>query len=50
MNHEPNGVIRAVDCVGMEAVNARGESDEGIILRNMINVVAQNGGTGQISG
>lgn len=48
MKHEPNGVTRAVDCVGMEAVNARGESEEGIILRNMINVVAQNGGIGQI--
>lgn len=48
MNHEPNGVTRAVDCVGMEAVNARGDSDEGIILRNMIDAVAQNGGIGQI--
>ncbi|EYE96413.1 alcohol dehydrogenase [Aspergillus ruber CBS 135680] len=48
MNHEPNGVTRAVDCVGMEAVNARGDSDEGIILRNMIDAVAQNGGIGQV--
>lgn len=48
LSHEPNGVTRAVDCVGMEAVNAQGELDEGVILRNMVQVVGQYGGIGQI--
>ncbi|KAJ5623011.1 hypothetical protein N7490_011616 [Penicillium lividum] len=45
---EPNGVTRAVDCVGMEAVNREGKIDENVVLGNMIRVVSSQGGIGQI--
>ncbi|OJJ81288.1 glutathione-independent formaldehyde dehydrogenase [Aspergillus glaucus CBS 516.65] len=45
---EPNGVTRAVDCVGMEAVNREGEIQENIVLENMIRVASSQGGIGQI--
>lgn len=48
LSYEPNGVTRAVDCVGMEAVNSEGQLDEGNVINNMINVVAVGGGIGQI--
>lgn len=48
LQHEPNGVTRAVDCVGMEAVNSRGEVQEDIVINNLVRVVATNGGIGQI--
>lgn len=48
MSLEPNGVTRAVDCVGMEAVNRDGRIQEDIVLQNMIGVAASQGGLGQI--
>lgn len=41
---EPNGVTRAVDCVGFEAVNATGHREDGLIPRNLLAVTAQQGG------
>ncbi|GKZ51334.1 hypothetical protein AbraIFM66951_005481 [Aspergillus brasiliensis] len=41
---EPNGVTRALDCVGFEAVNATGHRVDGIVPRNLISVAAQQGG------
>ncbi|KAK6391157.1 hypothetical protein LTR81_026795 [Elasticomyces elasticus] len=46
--YEPRGVSRSVDCVGMEAVDAHNHKDEGIVLRNMVDVTASGGGIGQI--
>ncbi|KAK3629684.1 hypothetical protein LTR56_017890 [Elasticomyces elasticus] len=46
--YEPHGVSRSVDCVGMEAVNAHNHKDEGVVMRNMIDVTASGGGIGQI--
>ncbi|KAL2853467.1 hypothetical protein BJY01DRAFT_244085 [Aspergillus pseudoustus] len=45
-NSQPNGVIRSVDCVGYEAVNASGQGDLGIVMQNMVNVTAVGGGIG----
>ncbi|KAL4910560.1 hypothetical protein BDW74DRAFT_184438 [Aspergillus multicolor] len=41
---EPNGVTRALDCVGFEAVNATGHRTDGIVPRNLLSVAAQQGG------
>ncbi|KAK4894804.1 hypothetical protein LTR49_028340 [Elasticomyces elasticus] len=46
--YETCGVSRSVDCVGMEAVDAHNYKDEGIVLRNMVDVTASGGGIGQI--
>lgn len=48
LEHEPLGVTRALDCVGMEAINAQGDLQEDIVLQNMVGVAAQNGGLGQV--
>ncbi|KAL6412967.1 putative alcohol dehydrogenase protein [Ilyonectria robusta] len=45
---EPNGVTRSVDCVGYEAVNAQGEIELGIVLRNMISITSDYGGVGVV--
>ncbi|KAF7556167.1 hypothetical protein G7Z17_g1613 [Cylindrodendrum hubeiense] len=45
---EPSGVTRSVDCVGYEAVNAQGEVELGIVLRNMMNVTSRYGGIGVV--
>lgn len=45
---EPDGVMRSLDCVGMEPVNANLELQEDIVVGNMIAVTHQNGGMGQI--
>ncbi|KKY16942.1 putative alcohol dehydrogenase superfamily zinc-containing [Diplodia seriata] len=45
---EPNGVRRAVDCVGMEAVSANGTLDPAIVTRQMVAVTGAQGGIGQI--
>ncbi|GKZ35507.1 hypothetical protein AbraIFM66950_006169 [Aspergillus brasiliensis] len=45
---EPNGVIRSVDCVGFEAVNQTLQMDSNIIVRQMVNVTARNGGIGGV--
>ncbi|PSN60794.1 alcohol dehydrogenase [Corynespora cassiicola Philippines] len=45
---EPNGVTRSVDCVGYEAVNAQGEIELGIVLRNMMNITSDYGGIGVV--
>ena len=41
---EPNGVTRALDCVGFESVNSTGQRDDGIVPRQLLSVVAQQGG------
>lgn len=41
---EPNGVTRALDCVGFEAVNATGQRTDGIVPRDLISVAADLGG------
>ncbi|KAL4793090.1 chaperonin 10-like protein [Aspergillus venezuelensis] len=45
---EPEGVTRAIDCVGIEAVNRNGTIQENLILEQMINVVSKQGGIGQV--
>lgn len=45
---EPDGVARAVDCVGYEAVNENLEPEENVILRHMVAVLANGGGIGGI--
>ncbi|KDN71711.1 putative alcohol dehydrogenase GroES-like domain-containing protein [Colletotrichum sublineola] len=44
--HEPNGVMRSVDCVGMEALNSHLERDADIVLGQMVNVTHYGGGMG----
>lgn len=46
LRHEPGGVVRSVDCVGMEAVDVHGRADQGVVLRNMVAVTATRGGIG----
>ncbi|KAF4474378.1 putative zinc-type alcohol dehydrogenase-like protein AdhB [Colletotrichum fructicola Nara gc5] len=46
--HEPSGVMRSVDCVGMEALNADLERDASIVVNQMINVTHFGGGVGQL--
>ncbi|WYZ36865.1 hypothetical protein EsH8_II_000371 [Colletotrichum jinshuiense] len=46
--YEPLGVIRAVDAVGMEAINANGTMQQDIVLSQMIELVATGGGIGQV--
>ncbi|PVH75387.1 alcohol dehydrogenase [Cadophora sp. DSE1049] len=48
MAFEPAGVTRAIDCVGMDSVNAEGQFQTGLVLTNMIRVAAYQGGLGQI--
>ncbi|KAH8424619.1 uncharacterized protein LDX57_002363 [Aspergillus melleus] len=48
LEREPLGVTRALDCVGMEAINTKGDLQEGIVLQNMVGVAAQNGGLGKV--
>lgn len=48
IKHELNGVTRAVDCVGMEAVNSNGDIQENIVVENMVSVAATQGGIGQV--
>ena len=48
LSYEPFGVQRVVDCVGMEAVDANGNPDQGLVTRNMVRVAAQNAGLGQV--
>ncbi|KAI0098993.1 alcohol dehydrogenase [Hypoxylon sp. NC0597] len=43
---EPTGVRRGVDAVGYEAVNATGQIDETIVVRQLVNVTAHRGGIG----
>ncbi|KAF4823410.1 putative zinc-type alcohol dehydrogenase-like protein YbdR [Colletotrichum siamense] len=45
---EPGGVRRVVDCVGFEAVNATGQQDSSIVLRQALDVVSSNGGIGVV--
>lgn len=46
--HEPRGVMRSLDCVGIEAVNSSLLPDEGIIVRQMIALTHFGGGIGQV--
>ncbi|KAF4474789.1 putative zinc-type alcohol dehydrogenase-like protein YycR [Colletotrichum fructicola Nara gc5] len=45
---EPRGVMRTVDCVGMEALNSSLEMDESVVVRQMIEVTHFGGGIGQL--
>jgi threonine dehydrogenase-like Zn-dependent dehydrogenase len=45
---EPGGVMRSIDCVGIEAVNAKLQPDEGIVVRQMIDITHFGGGIGQV--
>lgn len=47
--HEPTGVTRAADCVGLEALNADLEFEPSIIVRQMANVTGFEGGLGQVA-
>ncbi|EEU34479.1 uncharacterized protein NECHADRAFT_98184 [Fusarium vanettenii 77-13-4] len=44
--HEPDGVIRSLDCVGAEALNNQLERQQNIILNQMIEVTRARGGIG----
>ncbi|KAI8271809.1 hypothetical protein K4K59_011947 [Colletotrichum sp. SAR11_240] len=44
--YEPNGVMRSVDCVGMEAVNSRLQMQSDIVMRQMVEVAHYGGGLG----
>ncbi|KAI8711057.1 putative Alcohol dehydrogenase [Fusarium sp. LHS14.1] len=46
LEHEPNGVMRSVDCVGMESLNANLEIDEDILIHQMVAVTHASGGLG----
>lgn len=43
--YEPQGVIRSADCVGYEAVEAQGNIEQDIVVRNMIAVTAPQAST-----
>ncbi|KAI3534591.1 alcohol dehydrogenase GroES-like domain-containing protein [Colletotrichum abscissum] len=45
---EPDGVMRTVDCVGMEALNSSLQMDESTITQQMIDVAHFKGGMGQL--
>lgn len=45
---EPTGAQRAVDCVGLEALNDKLAFDPSIIVRQMVNVTGFEGGLGQV--
>ncbi|KAG4283235.1 alcohol dehydrogenase GroES-like domain-containing protein [Fusarium proliferatum] len=45
---EPSGVKRAVDCVGLEALNSSLAFEPSIIVRQMVNVTGFEGGLGQV--
>ncbi|KAH7007916.1 hypothetical protein B0J12DRAFT_587413 [Macrophomina phaseolina] len=46
--YEPTGVMRSVDCVGMEALNANLEFEPAIVTQQMVEVTHFEGGIGQI--
>ncbi|KAL4985924.1 hypothetical protein BDW68DRAFT_198484 [Aspergillus falconensis] len=46
--HEPSGVMRSVDCVGMEALNAQLNHQQDIVVQQMISVTHVGGGIGQV--
>lgn len=48
MGYEPNGVMRSVDCVGIEALNSSLQHEPNIILNQMVNVTHIGGGIGQV--
>ncbi|WYZ33736.1 hypothetical protein EsH8_I_000012 [Colletotrichum jinshuiense] len=48
MNHEPNGVMRSIDCVGIEALNSTLGHEPNIILNQMVNLTHVGGGIGQV--
>ncbi|KAF4775053.1 alcohol dehydrogenase GroES-like domain-containing protein [Colletotrichum scovillei] len=48
MASEPNGVMRSVDCVGIEALNSTLEHQPNIILDQMVNLTHIGGGIGQV--
>ncbi|GKT61181.1 alcohol dehydrogenase protein [Colletotrichum tofieldiae] len=45
---EPRGVMRTVDCVGMEALDTSLEMDESVVVQQMVDVVHFGGGIGQL--
>ncbi|CAG8181619.1 unnamed protein product [Penicillium olsonii] len=45
---EPNGVLRSVDCVGMEALNPELQHQQDIIVQQMVALTHIGGGIGQV--
>jgi threonine dehydrogenase-like Zn-dependent dehydrogenase len=48
MKLEPNGVKRACDCIGFEAVDGTGKNVENLIIAQALNVTRPLGGIGFI--
>ncbi|KAM5344937.1 hypothetical protein ACJ41O_010799 [Fusarium nematophilum] len=48
LEHEPDGVLRVVDAVGNEAVNADGDVDPGLVVRQAVQLAHISGGIGQV--
>jgi threonine dehydrogenase-like Zn-dependent dehydrogenase len=48
LRQEPDGVDRAVDCVGMEALGTDLEIDESIIIKQMVAITRNGGGIGVV--
>lgn len=46
LQHEPNGVIRSIDAVGMESLNADLEIQSDIVLQQPLQVTRREGGIG----
>ncbi|KAK1955913.1 hypothetical protein LY78DRAFT_593110, partial [Colletotrichum sublineola] len=44
--HEPNGVMRSIDYVGIEALNSYLERDADIVIGQMVNMTYYRGGIG----
>jgi len=48
LSYEPGGIMRCVDAVGMEAINANGTMQQNIVISQIIDLVALSGGIGQV--
>ncbi|KAL2787065.1 GroES-like protein [Aspergillus keveii] len=48
LRREPDGVTRALDCVGYKAVNSTLDCQENAVIMDMVRVAAQRGGLGTI--
>ncbi|RSL81480.1 hypothetical protein CDV31_017031 [Fusarium ambrosium] len=48
LSFEPDGVMRSVECVGMESRNSRLEIEEDITVKQMISVTHYGGGIGHV--
>lgn len=48
LEQEPGGVVRSVDCVGMESINADLQAQEDIVIQQAIAATAFGGGVGVV--